>query len=277
MKQGRACIVPDHFARESGLHVGDRFRVVPPDRPDDPVEYEIAGVVAMPGWHWMTKVGFRRGRAAGLMFADAAAVRRDFATGPPATLWMDTDGSATEAEIKAAIEPILARATSPRSAPTVTLRSANGVRTEIRGRADAIIWALSELPLVTLGVMSLGIINTMLASVRARRWDLGVLRALGLTRFALARLILAEAILIGLVACVLSLGFGAMAGYCGTGVTRYMNIRGGQITPLVLPWANIALGFAMTLVLCLLGALGPAIRTGRAEPLRLLQAGRAAT
>ena len=119
------------------------------------------------------------------------------------------------------------------------------------------------------------IINTMLASVRARRWDLGVLRALGLTRFALARLILAEAILIGGVACLLSLGFGTLAGYCGTGVTRYSNIRGGQSTPLVIPWARLAAGFAMAIGLCVLASLWPATRTGRAEPLRLLKAGRA--
>jgi putative ABC transport system permease protein len=67
-----------------------------------------------------------------------------------------------------------------------------------------------------------------------------------------------------------------MAGYCGTGVTRYINIRGGQITPLVLPWGKLIVGFAIALSLCLLAALWPAYRTGRAEPLHLLRAGRAA-
>jgi putative ABC transport system permease protein len=105
---------------------------------------------------------------------------------------------------------------------------------------------------------------------------LGVLRALGVTRFGLFRLIIAEALLIGVVACVLSLGFGTMAGYCGTGVTRYINIRGGQVTPLVIPWTKLTVGFGMALGLCLLAALWPAYRTGRAEPLGLLQAGRAA-
>ena len=89
------------------------------------------------------------------------------------------------------------------------------------------------------------------------------------------RLIVAEALLVGLVACVLSLGFGVMAGYCGTGVTRYINIRGGMITPLVVPWFQIGVGFACTLGLCLLAAIWPAAASGRTEPLRLLQAGRA--
>ena len=73
-------------------------------------------------------------------------------------------------------------------ARSVTLRSADSVRKQITERADGIIWALSQLPLVTLAVTSLGVVNTVLASIRARRWDLGVLRALGVTRFALFRL-----------------------------------------------------------------------------------------
>ncbi len=119
--------------------------------------------------------------------------------------------------------------------------------------------------------------NTVLSSIRARRWDLGVLRSLGVTRFGLFRLIIAEALLIGVVACLLSLGFGTMAGYCGTGVTRYVNIRGGQYTPLIVPWAKIGVGFAIAVGLCLVASIWPAFRTGRTEPLRLLQAGRAAT
>ena len=160
---------------------------------------------------------------------------------------------------------------------SVNLQSAEGVRKTVNARADGIIWTLSLLPLVTLAVASLGVVNTVLSSIRARRWDMGVLRAVGVTRFGLFRMILAEAILVGIVACLLSLGFGVMAGYCGTGITRYINIRGGQIVPLIIPWAKLAIGFGATLGLCLLAALWPAITTGRTEPLKLLQAGRAAT
>ncbi|WP_422929737.1 ABC transporter permease [Singulisphaera sp. PoT] len=297
LKRGdRTCLVPDHFARESGLHLGDRFKVIPPGDPAQPLEYEIAGVVSMPGWHWMTKVGFRRGRAAGLMFAPYERIKSDFKVDRISMFWGDTSGSRSEDRIKADLEVIAKRGsdpkaaaampvpegmrqlTGPRRAPaaSVTLRSAESVRTQIRQRADNIIWALSELPLITLLVTSLGLVNTVLSSIRARRWDMGVLRALGVTRLGLFKLIVAEAFLIGVVVCVLSLGFGAMAGYCGTGVTRYINIRGGQYTPLIIPWSKLSVGFAITLGLCFLASLWPAYRTGRAEPLKLLQAGRAA-
>jgi putative ABC transport system permease protein len=310
--RGRFCLVPDHFARESGLSVGDKFAVAVPsanvasgpavgDSPSEvqqqpeTIEYEIAGVVSMPGWHWMSKQGFRQGRAAGLMFADFAQVRRDFSLERTTLFWANLEPGADEERIKADVETIAQRNFDPTSplarqrrgpgrpmeagsrggGASVTMRSADSVRKQINERADGIIWALSQLPLVTLAVTSLGVVNTVLASIRARRWDLGVLRALGVTRLALFRLILAEALLVGIVACLLSLGFGTMAGYCGTGVTRYINIRGGMITPLVVPWAKLAIGFAATLALCLLAAVWPAAVVGRTEPLRLLQAGRA--
>ena len=303
LKRGRYCLVPDHFQRESGLGVGSKFTVIPPDSPEQRVEYEIAGVVSMTGWHWMSKIGLRNrdgGRSAGLMFAQYDQVRRDFAIDRVTFFWMNLDGTATEDEIKESMQTIarrnfdidLAKAKQRRRGPmgdrepggrrrdytaNVALQSAETVRKTIGARADGIIWTLSLLPLITLAVASLGVVNTVLSSIRARRWDMGVLRAIGVTRFELFRMILAEAILVGIVACLLSLGFGVMAGYCGTGITRYINIRGGQIVPLIIPWTKLAIGFGATLGLCLLAALWPAITTGRTEPLKLLQAGRAAT
>jgi putative ABC transport system permease protein len=300
LKRGRYCLVPDHFQRESGLGVGGKFAVIPPESPQNRVEYEIAGVVSMTGWHWMSK-GLRRGRSAALMFAPLAEVRRDFAIDRTTFFWMNLDGTATEDQIKESLQAIaqrnfdvnLAKARQRGRDPTgemgfgggrrrgytasVNVQSAEGVRKTVSARADGIIWTLSLLPLITLAVASLGVVNTVLSSIRARRWDMGVLRAIGVTRFGLFRMILAEAILVGIVACLLSLGFGVMAGYCGTGITRYINIRGGQIVPLIIPWTKLAIGFGATLGLCLLAALLPAVTTGRTEPLKLLQAGRAAT
>ena len=135
--------------------------------------------------------------------------------------------------------------------------------------SDGVIWGMSQLPLVTLLVTSLAVANTMVASVRARRWQMGLLRAVGFTRNQLVRLILSEAILIGLVACLLSLAFGLIAGWCGVGMSRY---SGMFYSPpnMYVPWGSLAAGFGGTLLLCLLCAAGPALTAGRREPLALL-------
>lgn len=291
LEAGRACVVPDHFLDAAGLKLGDSLELIPPNGPPGTVvSFEIVGAVALPGWHWMTKTtGLRRRmtRAGALVFAPIDAVRRDFGIERINFFWIDSDGSATPERIEADMRRIaeargeptfhvagVGEVTSRR--PYARLTSAEAVRSGILGRAEEIIWGMSQLPLVTLLITSLAVVNTVVSSIRARRWDMGVLRALGLTRGGLVRLVLAESLLIGLVVCALGLAFGLMAGWCGVGMAPYLSPFGGMNTPLVLPWPRLALGLGTTLGLCLLAALWPAITTGRAEPLSLLKAGRGA-
>ncbi len=341
LKEGRNCIVPDHFLRATGLQLGDRFSMVPPESPSKRVDYTIVGAVSLPGWHWMTKFsGLRRreGRSAALVFAEYEAVRRDFDLRQINFFWLGVDqdfgrkhlAEVVEAEEakKAAAAEAAAAADSPaqrpspmmadvpidakRAAvmkigealipiaernlgeeqpvnmqgrwpmgatmfgPSVRISTPDEVGFRIAARASGMIWASCYLPLVTLVVTSLGVVNTVMASVRARRWEFGVLRSQGVTRSGLVRMVMAEGLLIGLITCLLSLAFGVFSGWCGTGISQYVSFFGGLAPPLVIPWAQLSIGFGMALGLCLLAALWPAIATGRAEPLALLQAGRAA-
>ncbi|MEN6457833.1 MAG: FtsX-like permease family protein [Thermoguttaceae bacterium] len=335
LKQGRNCIVPDHFLRAAGLKLGDHFTMVLPDRPDRKVEYTIVGAVSLPGWHWMTKFsGLRRreGRSAAMVFADYATVRRDFELHQINFFWMSVDenygrkhldrAEQIAAELKAATEahrmpggpapadtdgpmdgrkaamllagealrpiadrnqgekqPVNAQGTWAAGAQmfgeSVRVSTPDEVLVRIVARAGDWIWGMSYLPLVTLLATSLGVVNTVMASVRARRWEFGVLRAIGVTRSGLVRMVVGEGILIGLITCLLSLAFGITAGWCGTGISQYVSFFGGLAPPLIVPWSHLFIGLGMALGLCLFAALWPAVLTGRTEPLKLLQAGRA--
>jgi putative ABC transport system permease protein len=77
---------------------------------------------------------------------------------------------------------------------------------DIFDRTFAITRALD---LVALGVAMLGVANTVLAIVLERRRELGILRALGVTRAGLRRIVVWEASLIGVVGAML----GVVAGY----------------------------------------------------------------
>ncbi len=333
LKQGRYCLVPDHFLTATGLKIGDRFGLVPPDRPDKPVEYTIAGAVSLPGWHWMTKFsGLRRrsGRSAAMLFAEYGEVRRDFDLRQINFFWMNVDQKygqkhlaevlekdvakkpsremmasrgpmatplvidakrAAVVKIAESLQPIAERHLGEQQpvngqgtwsvgatmfGPSLRVSTPDEVRTRILSRADGMIWAMCQLPLITLLVTSLGVVNTILASERARRWEFGVLRSLGITRFSLFRMVLAEGLLIAMVACLISFAFGILAAWCGTGISQYVSFFGGLGARLVIPWEKLVFGFLITLALCLAAALWPAITSGRAEPLKLLQAGRAA-
>lgn len=334
LKQGRNCIVPDHFLRAANLKLGDQFAMVVPEAPSKRVEYTIVGAVSLPGWHWMTKFsGLRRreGRSAGIVFADFGAVRRDFELRQINFFWMNVDQDfgkkhleevvrKAEEEKKAApprtaargmlvVDTVIdakraavvkigeaLRAIADRNlgeeqpvnmqgrwamgatmfGESVRVTTPDQIYSFIMARASGMIWASCYLPLITLVVTSLGVVNTVMASVRARRWEFGVLRSQGITRSGLFRMILAEGLLIGLITCLLSLGFGVFSGWCGTGISQYVSFFGGLAPPLVIPWAQLSIGFGMAMGLCLLAALWPAASTGLAEPLKLLQEGRAA-
>lgn len=153
------------------------------------------------------------------------------------------------------------------------------VRGNLQNTGKRAMQAMGFLPLITLVIVSLGVVNTVAASVRARRWEFGILRSVGLTRWRLCRLIISEAILIGFVASILSFAFGLLTGWTCLGLVRYVSNPWfeGVTTSLTIPWIQLAYGYLLMFGLCFLAALWPAILAGRSEPLALLQAGRAAT
>ncbi|MCZ2343296.1 MAG: FtsX-like permease family protein [Bacteroidales bacterium] len=290
MKSGRYCLIPDHFADITGLGIGGKVPFQIPSAPDAaPVEYTVAGVVSIPGWHWVTKFsGVRRNyvRTAAIIFTPYTQTRQDFRLDRITFFWLNAQPGANFEDMGRSFQAIADRhagetfsshAAGPAIAyrPTVKMTTTKAVRDGVDRRAEGMIWGMSQLPLVTLAVTAIGVVGTVAASVRVRRWELGVLRALGVTRWGLFRLILAEAILIAVVACVLSLGFGILAGWCGVGMASYSGFFGGMDTRLILSWRHIGLGLGATLGLCLLAGLWPAIRAGLQEPLALLRAGRA--
>ena len=146
----------------------------------------------------------------------------------------------------------------------------------VRTTAQAYLWAVSGMPIVVTAIASLGLLNLLLASVRARRWEFGVLRALGFTRRTLVRLVFAESLLIAGTAVLLSIAGGMIAGWCGTGASATMSFFGGMDPILTVPWAGILIGSALLLLFAVGAASVPAGNVVRTPPLRMLQDGRAA-
>lgn len=282
----RACIVPDHFLREARLKVGDSFEMIPPERPETPVRYTIAGAVKMPGWHWQTKptgMRTRTHRAAALIFADLPQVAADFRFQAASHVWLDYDAALTDAPALAeqarklyatALTREVVIGEAPNGEPWVQIHSRDDIRALVHGHATAWLWVLSRLPAVVLAITTVGVLNALLASVRASRWETGILRAVGISRGVVVRLVIAEGILIGTVACVLSLAFGLLAGWCGAGISQHISFFGGMTQRLVIPWPALLAGHGAVLALSSLAAAWPAYSLGKAKPLDLLQQGR---
>jgi putative ABC transport system permease protein len=94
------------------------------------------------------------------------------------------------------------------------------------------------------------------------------------TRSQLLRLVVAEALLLGIVGCTLGLLAGTVMSANTRGLSR---ITIGYVPPVQIPWMIVLSGAASIILISILASLWPAWSVSRAEPLSLLQAGRAAS
>ncbi len=288
LAEGRYCVVPDHFSTQTGLKVGDSFSVEVPNAPGKEVRYTIAGVASVPGWNWLTKfseVRQRAIRALAIVFVSYEHAKTDFAIDRIKHFWMNVDDGVTAEELERRLEPIARRNAGVRvnvpqvgetavGAQYVKATDRENVIAMVGRRGNDVIWSLTWLPLITLAISSLAVFNAILASIRARFWQIGVLRGVGLTRGQLLRLILGESLLICAAASMLSLISGVGLAWCGTRLCTLFFFFGGRTPPLTVPWIDLSLGFGIAFGLCLLAGLIPACVAAAKEPLKFIQAGR---
>jgi len=134
----------------------------------------------------------------------------------------------------------------------------------IRERADLLIdqafMMFDVLGILAVMVAALGVMNTISMSVAERTREIGMLRSLGLTRFQVIQMILAEAGLLGIIGGILGLGFGIL-------LTRIflsaMGAMSGYDLEFILPVKAMWLSIIVALTTSQLAALLPAIKASR--------------
>lgn len=152
---------------------------------------------------------------------------------------------------------------------------------DIRHIKHAIETAFAQLLLLTstvafaaMAVASLGVTNTLMASVRSRQWQFGILRSIGVTRSQLLRIVLAEAMLLGIIGVALGLAAGLLMSINARALSATLI---GYRPPIDVPWGIAGVGAGVVMLIAILASLWPAFTTARAQPLALLQAGRSAS
>ncbi|MDD4737149.1 MAG: ABC transporter permease [Kiritimatiellae bacterium] len=286
LAESSTCVVPKMFADQARLHRGDAVQIrVPVYEAGRSVgerieQLRIVGVVDL-NWHLITARSGLRGRN-GSPFATMSPV---FVSYDRACAWAGAENESIRFvwlnlndEWRArppdeAADDLAAYWRKTLQNPLLEIRASHRdavTAGTVRHAAD-ILEQMARIPRWSLAVLALSILNTMLVGIQTRRFELGVLRAAGLTRFQLARLIAAETLLIGLSACVLSLVFGLESGWCFTGYTRGMMAFGGLPVTFRIPWRLLGTGIGLTLLLSMAAALLPAILAGRKPVTDLLR------
>ncbi|MGV3723406.1 MAG: ABC transporter permease [Actinomycetota bacterium] len=128
---------------------------------------------------------------------------------------------------------------------------------------------LTALAFIALFVSMFLIFNSVSLSVLRRRREIGILRALGVTRKQMVTLFLGEALFLGIVGSLVGLGLGtlmaqgSLKAVARTITTLYLMVHAEHVY--FDPW-SYAMGFALGVGMSVLSALAPAIEASRTQP-----------
>ncbi|WP_399089967.1 ABC transporter permease [Streptomyces sp. BBFR2] len=117
-------------------------------------------------------------------------------------------------------------------------------------------------------VAVLGVVNTLAMSVFERSQEIGMLRAIGLDRTGVKRMVRLESLVISLFGGILGIGLGVFFGWAAG------RLVSGSLTTyeLVLPWGRMGVFLAMAAVVGVVAALWPARRAAKLNMLTALKA-----
>jgi putative ABC transport system permease protein len=115
--------------------------------------------------------------------------------------------------------------------------------------------------LVVMMVAALGVIMALLISVLQRRRELGLLRAVGASRFQVLRSLLAEAALMGLMGAVIGVLLGIPLEWYAVRVILFEET--GFIFPVRIPWTDVGLVICLGSAVAVLAGLVPALHAMR--------------
>lgn len=146
------------------------------------------------------------------------------------------------------------------------LESNESIRGRVLTLMDQAFSMFDVMALISIVVGSLGVVNTLTMSVIERTQEIGMLRAIGMTRAQIVRMVLAEAGLLGVIGGVLGLATGiVLARILFIG----MNTMSGYNLTFVLPPEGVAISLAAAILISQIAAIFP---SRRAAGVRILEA-----
>ncbi|HEX2356977.1 MAG TPA: FtsX-like permease family protein [Micromonosporaceae bacterium] len=150
--------------------------------------------------------------------------------------------------------------------PLVTVGDRSSLVDQANGFIDIALAIVSVLLGVAILIALLGIINTLLLSIYERTRELGMLRAVGLSRRGLTRMIGTESVVMAVFGCLLGIAVGV-----GLGVAiSTALIDRDFLTTIAIPWASLVIFVVVAAVAGVVAALWPAIRASRLNVLEAI-------
>ncbi|MGW2639396.1 ABC transporter permease [Streptomyces sp. NPDC001348] len=149
--------------------------------------------------------------------------------------------------------------------PQYTVRDQTDYKKALKDQIGQLLNMIYGLLALAIIVAVLGVVNTLALSVVERTREIGLMRAIGLSRRQLRRMIRLESVVIALFGALLGLGLGL-----GWGATAQKLLALAGLNVLDIPWPTIIAVFAGSAFVGLFAALVPAFRAGRMNVLNAI-------
>jgi putative ABC transport system permease protein len=149
--------------------------------------------------------------------------------------------------------------------PNVKLQDRQETKAKARGEIDQMLTVIIALLVLSIIIAALGIVNTLALSVIERTREIGLLRAVGMSRRQLRRMVRYESVVIAVFGATLGLVVGVVFGWA---LQRAMAEEGVDV--LSIPFGQLALYAAAAAVIGVIAAIWPARRAARMDVLRAI-------
>lgn len=264
MDRGGAVLVAREFTTARGLGVGDEF-VCSHDGTEH--RFEIAGVVTSAGLEFISQYfdfggSFVQQTIHSVVGSRADAAER-FGVTRPYIVGIELEPDADEHAAVAAIREATA------GMGVLNVGSGRQIRAQLEAVFRSTLGVFSTVAVGAMLVACFGVANLIIAEVQSRRYELGVIRAVGGSRRQLVMLVCGQAVLIGLAAGLLGTMLGLQAAWGGQVTNRRLIGIDLTLRPPVVP---IIAGWLVAVAMSVLAAVPTAWRLARANPRSLMAA-----
>lgn len=187
------------------------------------------------------------------VLAEALVPRLDSAVG------VDAAEGVTAAALGADLEAVVA------DLPTVTVQNQEDFADAQRASVNQVLYLIYALLALAVVIAILGVVNTLALSVIERTREVGLLRAVGLSRRQLRRMVRLEAVSIAVLGATLGVVMGLVFG-----VVLQRSVADQGITELAIPVGQLSVVVLVAVVLGVLAAVLPARRAAKLDVLRAI-------
>ena len=272
LAEGDNCVVTEMMAHARNLKLGDELKVDAGRGLE--IALKVVGVVDL-NWHMVTSRALVRGmnrmpvNTDGPVFVSfdtlAACDMRPQEFVKMTHVWLDYEpeflaangvfpaGRIVEREIVEALGGAWSEDSEGEiRGNAVRLHSRDEIADGTLAHGSDLVGAMARVPFIFLAVISLGFVAMLVASFESRRREFVVLRAVGATRFQLAKVLVGEALAVAVAGVALGLFGGALVGWLCTAGTRAAMSNWGLPATFAVPLGVIAEGALGAVVFALL-------------------------